>query len=111
MASRTAEAPFDRDRIALMFEIAAEVCRNSALQSFVQERHKHLRDVLLQKLVGKGFDKKSAAQTIERLELMSAIASGAAMHAVLYSDGHPEKSMRLISKSLLALASTTVPRK
>jgi len=102
--ARTAETTFDRDQIALMCEIAAEVCRNRALQSFVRERRTQLKHVLVQKLVSKGLAKKAALQTFERLELIGAVASGAAIHAVLYFDGQPEKSMRLISKTINALA-------
>ena len=100
----TTVTTFDRDRVALMFEIAAEVCRNRALQSFVRERRTQLNQMLVQKLVSKGLAKKAALQTIERLELISAVASGAAIHAVLYFDGQPEKSMKLVSKTIDALA-------
>lgn len=39
---------------------------------------------------------------IERLEVNSAIASGAAIHAMLYSMGSAESSLKLISKLLNA---------
>lgn len=102
MTRKLTEATADRDRIALMLEIAAEVCRDPALRSFVQSKRSQVREALVKKLEGKGISRKTAAQMLERLEINSAIASGAAIHALLYSSGSPEASMRLISKLILA---------
>jgi AcrR family transcriptional regulator len=104
ITSRVAGTTFDRDRIALMFEIVAEVCRDPALRSFVQAKRSQVKDVLVEKLKSKGISKKTAVQMIEKLEVSSAIASGAVIHAMLYSDGSPESSMRLISKLINATA-------
>jgi AcrR family transcriptional regulator len=98
LARRLAEVTVERDRIALMLEIAAEVCRDPALRAFVQSKRSQVREALVKKLESKGIGKKTAAQMLERLEISSAIASGAAIHAMLYSSGSPETSMRLISK-------------
>lgn len=98
LARRLAEATVERDRIALMLEIAAEVCRDPALRAFVQSKRSQVREALVKKLESKGIGRKTAAQMLERLEISSAIASGAAIHAMLYSSGSPETSMRLISK-------------
>lgn len=98
-----AETHFDPKRIALMFEIAAEICRNPTLQTFVRERREQLKAALVKKLVGKGQKKKEALETLERLEFISAVSSGAAMHAILFADGQPEKSMQLISRYLNAI--------
>jgi len=95
-----AQVTFDRERIALMFEITAEVCRNAALRAFVQAKRSEIKDALVERLVKKGFSRRKAARMIEHLELLSAIASGAAVHCLLYSDGSPEGSMRLVSKFL-----------
>jgi len=87
---------FDRDRIALILEIAAEVSRNQSLRAFVRAKHVHARKILAAKLVRKGMDRASAQQVIGRLEMISAIASGAALHAILYSDAPPESSLEQI---------------
>jgi AcrR family transcriptional regulator len=100
LTRKLTEATVERDRIALMLEIAAEVCRDAALRSFVQSKRSQVRDALLKKLEAKGIGRKAAVQMLERLEISSAIASGAAIHALLYSSGSPESSIRLISKML-----------
>jgi AcrR family transcriptional regulator len=106
ITSRVVEIGFDRDRIALMFEIMAEVCRDSSLRSFVRAKRSQIKDALVKKLERKGIGKKTAVQMIERLEVSSAIASGAAIHAILYSHGSPESSMRLFSKLINAADKT-----
>lgn len=98
MARKLAETTVERDRIALMLEIAAEVCRDPALRSFVQSKRLQVREALVKKLESRGISRKTAVQMLERLEINSAIASGAAIHAMLYSSGSPEASMKLISK-------------
>ncbi|MGH8200799.1 MAG: TetR/AcrR family transcriptional regulator [Steroidobacteraceae bacterium] len=98
VAKKLAESTVERDRIALMLEIAAEVCRDPALRSFVQSKRSQVRDALVKKLESKGISRKTAVQMLDKLEISSAIASGAAIHAMLYSSGSPESSMRLISK-------------
>lgn len=98
MAKKLTEATVERDRVALMLEIAAEVCRDPALRSFVQSKRLQVREALVKKLEGRGISRKTAVQMLERLEINSAIASGAAIHALLYSSGSPEASMKLIAK-------------
>jgi AcrR family transcriptional regulator len=98
ITKKLAELAVERDRLALMLEIAAEVCRDPALRSFVQSKRSQVRDALVKKLESKGISRKTAVQMLERLEINSAIASGAAIHAMLYSSGSLESSMRLISK-------------
>jgi AcrR family transcriptional regulator len=98
VATRMGAEGVDRDRVALMLEIAAEVSRNPSLRSFVRAKQVHLRKTLADKLVRKGMGKKSAQQVISRLEVMSAIASGAAIHAMLYSDAPFERSLEQIMR-------------
>jgi AcrR family transcriptional regulator len=100
ITKKLAESTVERERIALMLEIAAEVCRDPALRSFVQSKRAQVRDALVKKLESKGIGRKTAVQVLDKLEISSAIASGAAIHALLYSSGSPESSMRLISKAL-----------
>jgi AcrR family transcriptional regulator len=100
VARKLAESTVERDRIALMLEIAAEVCRDPTLRAFVQSKRSQVRDALVKKLESKGISRKTAVQMLDKLEISSAIASGAAIHAMLYSSGSPESSMRLISKLL-----------
>jgi AcrR family transcriptional regulator len=103
ITSRLVERTADHDRMALMLEIMAEVCRNPALRSFVQAKRSQIKDAIVKKLEKKGISKKKALQMIERLEVSSAVASGAAMHSMLYSSGSGESSMRLISKLIAAV--------
>jgi hypothetical protein len=51
----------------------------------------------------KGISRKKALRMIERLEVSSAVASGAALHAMLYSPDSAESRMRLISKLIAAV--------
>ncbi len=97
MTSRLAPVTLDGDRIALMLDVAAEVCRNPTLRSFVQTRRAEAKDTLVKKLKSKGVAKKQAERMIARLELISALATGTALHAVLYSEGSLEGSLRLVS--------------
>jgi hypothetical protein len=78
--------------------IAAEVSRNHSLRTFVRARQAHGRKILAAKPVRRGIDRKSAQQVIGRLEMISAIASGAALHAILYSDASPESSLEQIMR-------------
>ncbi len=103
LMSRLGETTSDHDRMALMLEIMAEVCRNPALRSFVQAKRSLIKDAIVKKLEKKGISKKKALQMIERLEVSSAVASGAALHAMLYSSDSAEGRMRLISKLIAAV--------
>ncbi len=102
ITSRLVETTCDRDRIALMLEIAAEVCRDPALRSFLQVKRAQVKEALVKKLERKGINRRTAVQMIERTEISSAIASGAAIHAMLYSNGSPESSMKLIARLINA---------
>jgi AcrR family transcriptional regulator len=104
VANRMAANTFDRDRIALMLEIAAEVSRNPGLQSFVRSKYLQTKKVLAEKLVRKGMDKATAHRVVTRLELITAIASGAALHITLYSDAAPESSPELMARLINAVA-------
>lgn len=105
MMRQLAHATVDPDRIALMFEIAAEVCRNPSLRSFVRGRRAEAKGILVETLMRKGVTRRAAERMIEHLEIVSATASGAAMHAVLYADGSPERSLRLIAELIDGIVS------
>ncbi len=96
MIARVADSGVDRDRIALMFEIASETCRNPELQAFLREQRAEVGRTLMKQLAGRGCTRKQAKDILEQLDALSALASGAAVHALLYSDASPADSYRLI---------------
>lgn len=88
-----AQAAPDRERMALMFEMAAELCRNPALQSFVQQRRAALKASLAEKLLERGLDRQQAARALESLDLAGAVASGLALHALMSGDVSLDQSL------------------
>jgi AcrR family transcriptional regulator len=101
IAQRLAEGSVERERLALMFEIAAEVCRNRDLQAFVREKRVELRDRLAANFEAKGLDRRATYRLIERLDATSAVASGLAMHAMIYSDSS-QLSHEIVEKLMAA---------
>ena len=86
MAARLADATADRERLALMFEIAAEICRNPELADFMRNKRAELRSELCNQLGSKGLDRTQANLLIDRLDGASAVATGFAVHAMIYSE-------------------------
>jgi TetR/AcrR family transcriptional regulator, repressor for uid operon len=79
------EASSDPRRMAMMFEISAEICRNRELRAFVQERHSRLSALLRDELISKGVDAEAADKTLHRVDLVSAIVTALGTRAVLHS--------------------------
>lgn len=88
-----AQASPDRERMALMFEMAAELCRNPSLESFVRQRRTALKSSLAEKLAERGLDREAAARVLDSLDLASAFASGLALHAMMSADISVEQSL------------------
>lgn len=86
MAARLAETTIDRERLALMLEIAAEICRNPALSEFMRTKRAELRNELGARLESQGLDSKQAILLIETIDKVSAVATGFAVHALIYSE-------------------------
>ena len=86
ITDRLAETSADRERLALMFEIAAEICRNPALREFVRKKRAELRDELAARFESRGLDRHQADRLIAQLDRASSLATGLAVHALLYSD-------------------------
>ncbi len=102
ITQRVAEGSGERERLALMFEIAAEVCRNRDLQEFVREKRLELRETLAGSFEAKGLDRRATHRLIERLDAASAVASGLAMHAMIYSNS--SRLSHEIVEKLMAMA-------
>jgi len=86
ITTRLAENTADPERLALMFEIAAEICRNAALGAFVRKKRIELRHELVARFETRGLDRQQADRLIEQLDRASSLATGLAVHALLYSD-------------------------
>jgi len=101
----TARGSADRGRLALMLEIAAEVCRNRELRTFVQKRRKKLQGDLVLSLEAMGMVQGDAYLLIEQLDRASAVATGFAVHALIHADAGtvPPKTIRnLVEAAILA---------
>ena len=101
----TAKGSVDRDRLALMLEIAAEVCRNRELRAFVQKRRKKLQGDLALSLEATGMAQGEAHLLIEQLDRASAVATGFAVYALIHADtgAAPPKTIRsLVEAAVLA---------
>jgi len=86
MTARLGETTIDRERLALMLEIAAEICRNPTLSEFILTKRVELRNDLEKRLESKGLDSKQATLLIEQIDKASAVATGFAVHALIYSE-------------------------
>jgi TetR/AcrR family transcriptional repressor of uid operon len=80
------DGSMDPDRMAMMFEISAEICRNAKLRAFVHDRHAQLRTLVRDELIRKGATEEEAAETFHRVDLASAILTTLGMRSVLHSD-------------------------
>jgi TetR/AcrR family transcriptional repressor of uid operon len=85
ITDRLAGSSADPERLALMFEIAAEICRNPTLRAFVRKKRAELRDELVARFATRGLDRHQADRLIEQLDRTSSFATGLAVHAILYS--------------------------
>lgn len=97
-----AQASPNREQMALMFEMAAELCRNPSLQSFVRQRRAALQDSLAEKLIDRGLDNRSAADVLESLDLASAVASGLALHMMMSPDISLKRSLERLGQIIEA---------
>jgi hypothetical protein len=95
MIKQLADESQNRDQLALMLEITAEVARNAPLREFVRRKRGEVREALAAKFESKGLDRAKAHELIEQVERASAIATGVALDALIYSD-----SVRTSSKNL-----------
>jgi len=86
ITERLAETSVDPERLALQFEISAEICRNPALAEFVRKKRAELRTELSARLESGGLDHHQADALIQQLDMASSLATGLAVHALIYSD-------------------------
>ena len=70
---------------ALMFETAAEACRNGHFRRFISERRAELHVKLIDRLRGSGFEQERAERMFAELEAISAVLSGAIIQSVTRS--------------------------
>lgn len=75
-------ATSDFQQLALMFEIAAEACRNPSLRKFMQARRAKLYSAVIDRLIEGGMDKKTAERMFAELDLIGAIGSGALIQSI-----------------------------
>lgn len=92
---RLAQRSADPERLALMFEIAAEICRSTTLREFVRSKRTELRDELIARFETRGLNRQDAGRLIERLDRTSSLATGIAVHALLYTDSRDNMSAQL----------------
>jgi len=105
------EAALNPNRMAMMFEISAEVCRNPRLRAFLQGRHVQAMATLREKLVESGADAKVAAETVSRVDLASAIVSGLGTRAILHSEAISKDSPDDIQKLIEDIFALALDRK
>jgi AcrR family transcriptional regulator len=85
VSEQVINSPLELERFALQFEIAAEVCRKEDLRAFVRVKYLELKQALSEAIeVADG--QKSAHALADKLNMASAVATGIAMHTILYSD-------------------------
>lgn len=90
----------DLQKIALMFEMAAEACRNQALRAFIRERRVQLHSALVADLVADGLDKNRAEKMFAELELIGTVVSGAIIQGVTNWDATVRDSVDAALRSL-----------
>lgn len=90
----------DLQKIALMFEMAAEACRNQSLRGFIQKRRVELRRSLIADLVGNGLESEMAEKMFAELEIIGAVVSGAIIQGVTSWDSTIRASIDLVLRSL-----------
>lgn len=75
----------DLQTYAMMFEIAAEACRNEYMRRFISERRAELHVKLINQLTDSGFEQESAERMVIELEAIGAVLSGAIVQSVTKS--------------------------
>ena len=86
IAEQVLANPLDRERLALHLEMAAEVCRDDDLRAFVRVKYLELEQTLAREATEFPGGREAAHALANQLNIAGAVASGLAMHAVLYSD-------------------------
>lgn len=87
------EDALDLQKIALMFEMAAEACRNASLRGFIRKRRTELHSALVANLVADGFDRGRAEKMFAELELIGVVVSGAIIQGVTSWDSTIRESI------------------
>jgi AcrR family transcriptional regulator len=102
----SAKSSLDRDRLALMLEIAAEVCRNRDLRTFVQKKRKKMQSDLALSLEAMGAAQGDAHLLIEQIDRASAVATGLAVYALIHADtgAVPPKMVRSLVEAAVVAA-------
>lgn len=86
MINQFVEESQNREQLALMLEVTAEVYRNEPLREFVRLKRVEVRESLATKLESKGLDRAAARTLIDQIERASAVVTGVALEALIYSD-------------------------
>ena len=94
------EDALDLQKIALMFEMAAEACRNQSLRGFIRKRRAELHSTLVADLVADGLDRERAEKMFAELELIGAVVSGAVIHGVMNLDATVRDALDAALRSL-----------
>jgi AcrR family transcriptional regulator len=105
MINQLVEESQDREQLALMLEVTVEVYRNAPLREFVRRKRVEVRESLANKLESKGLDHEAARGLIEQIERASAVATGVALEALIYSDSVSTSSRNVASIVKAALFS------
>jgi len=105
MINQFVEESQNREQLALMLEVTVEVYRNAPLREFVRRKRVEVRESLATKLESKGLDHEAARSLIEQIERASAVVTGVALEALIYSDSVSTSSMSVASIVEAALSS------
>jgi AcrR family transcriptional regulator len=105
MINQFVEESQNREQLALMLEVTVEVYRNAPLREFVRRKRVEVRESLAIRLEPKGFDRVGARALIEKIERASAVITGVALEALIYSDSASTSSRNVASLVEAALAS------
>ena len=105
MINQFVEESQNREQLALMLEVTVEVYRNAPLREFVRRKRVEVRESLATRLEAKGIDRGAAHTLIEQIERASAVVTGVALEALIYSDSVSTSSMSVASIVEAALSS------
>ena len=97
MINQFVEESQNREQLALMLEVTVEVYRNAQLREFVRRKRVEVRESLATKLESKGLDRVGAHALIEQIERASAVVTGVALEALIYSDSVSTSSRSVAS--------------
>lgn len=104
IAEQVLATPLERERLALHLEMAAEVCRDNDLRAFVRAKYLELEQTLAKETIEFPGGRKTAHDLVDQLNIAGAVASGLAMHAILYSDS-PSFSADLVRRLMSVIFS------